>query len=214
MKKFLCIIYFLNINTYYMQAQTNATITGEYELRGVMEMASGLLLKSDNTFEFYFSYGAMDRGGSGKWQWNEKDSMLILNTVNRHVSDYALVTSRKGSGRLLEIRITDPNTYLLRYTQLRVHTANGIIEGNADEKGVFTMPVQPVNKIELLFELCPEKISTIDVKDTMHSYFEFRFEPWITDVYFDNVMLKPTANGLEGGHPLLKGHTYQYHKLK
>ncbi len=214
MKKLLCIIYLLNLNTYFMQAQTNATITGEYELRGVMEMASGLLLKPDNTFEFYFSYGAMDRGGSGKWQWNEKDSMLILNTVNRHASDYALVNSRKGSGKLMEIRITDPNTYLLRYTQLRVHTANGIIEGNADEKGIFTMPAQPVNKIELIFELCPEKFSTIEVKDSTHSYFEFRFEPWITDVYFDNVMLKPTENGLEGGHPLLKGHTYQYRKLK
>ena len=213
MKKLLCIVYFLNLNTYLMQAQTNETITGEYQLRGVMEMASGLLLKPDSTFEFFFSYGAMDRGGSGKWQWSEKDSMLILNTVNRHPSDYALTNSRKGPGKQTVIRIADANTHLLGYIQMRVHTANGIIEGNADPKGFFTMPFQPVKKIDLLFELCPEKFSTIEIKDSTHSYFEFRFEPWITDVYFENVMLKQTEKGLEGGHPLLKGHAYQYHKL-
>src|ERR1700754_5195768 len=108
MKKIIYIIYFLNLNTCIMQAQaqTKPTLAGEYQLRGVMEMASGLLLKPDSTFEFFFSYGAMDRGGSGNWQWNEKDSSVILNTLNRHAADYALINSRKGTENLTVIRIT------------------------------------------------------------------------------------------------------------
>ncbi len=197
-----------------MQAQTSSTLTGEYQLRGVMEMASGILLKPDSSFEFFFSYGAMDRSGSGKWQWIEKDSLLVLNTPNRHAADYAMLQSRKGTENLTVIRISDKNEYLLRYTQVRIHTNTGIIEGETDEKGFFTIPQQPVKQIELLFELCPERSSSFTIADSSHTYFEFGFEPWIADVYFDNVVLKPTQNGLEGGHPLLQGQQYKYQKRK
>jgi len=203
----------LNLNTYFMQAQTS-TVAGEYQLRGVMEMASGLLLKPDSSFEFFFSYGAMDRSGSGRWHWSEKDSMVILSTPSRHTADYALVQSRKGTENLTVIRISDENVYLLRYTQVRIHTDTGTIEGVTDEKGFFTMPQQPVRKIELLFELCPERSSSFTIADSTHTYFEFRFEPWITEVYFDNVILRPTEQGFEGGHPLLEGSEYTYQKLK
>jgi len=196
------------------EAQTKPTIAGEYELRGVMEMASGLLLKPDSTFEFFFSYGAMDRGGSGKWVWNEKKNTVILNTPDRHQSDYALVQSRKDTGKLTTFRITDPNQFLLRYTQFRVYTANGIIEGETDEKGYFSMPQQPVMKIELLLQLCPERFSTITITDSALTYFEFRFEPWVTDVYFNNVVLHLKEYGFEGGHPLLEGDQYDWNKLK
>jgi len=65
---------FIFINT--MHAQNNTAI-GIYNLQGVMETASGFKLNADSTFEFYFSYGALDRYGKGKWQiTNDK---LILN---------------------------------------------------------------------------------------------------------------------------------------
>ena len=51
----------LNLN-----AQKN--ITGEYYLQGVIETASGFKLNDDSTFEFFFSYGALDRYGSGNGQ--------------------------------------------------------------------------------------------------------------------------------------------------
>ena len=44
-----------------------ASLAGEYELSGVMETGSGLLLRGDGSFEWYFSYGALDLGARGKW---------------------------------------------------------------------------------------------------------------------------------------------------
>ncbi|MBN8878796.1 MAG: hypothetical protein J0I32_14710 [Sphingobacteriales bacterium] len=214
MKHRIYLFLLLNLNTYMMQAQISSTLTGEYQLRGVMEMASGLLLKPDSSFEFFFSYGAMDRSGSGKWQWIEKDSLLVLNTPDRHAADYTLLQSRKDTGDLTAIHINDKNVYFLSYTQVRVHTDSGIIEGVTDNKGFFTIPRQPVKKIELLFELCPERFSSFTITNSNHTYFEFRFEPWITEVYFNNVILKPTKGGLEGGHPLLQGQQYKYQKLE
>ena len=53
-------------------------LTGEYFLQGVREMASGFLLKEDNTFQFFFSYGALDRHGSGRWE--AKNDVLFFNS--------------------------------------------------------------------------------------------------------------------------------------
>ncbi len=48
-------------------AAAEAALAGEYELGGVMETGSGLLLRGDGSFEWYFSYGALDLGARGKW---------------------------------------------------------------------------------------------------------------------------------------------------
>ena len=48
-------------------AQVDAALAGEYQLAGVMETGSGLLLRADGTFEWYFSYGALDLAARGDW---------------------------------------------------------------------------------------------------------------------------------------------------
>jgi len=45
----------------------NETLAGEYHLDGVMETGSGLLLRTDGSFEWFFSYGALDLGAKGRW---------------------------------------------------------------------------------------------------------------------------------------------------
>lgn len=42
-------------------------LAGEYQLAGVMETGSGLLLRADGSFEWLFSYGALDLGARGTW---------------------------------------------------------------------------------------------------------------------------------------------------
>lgn len=49
-------------------SQCPAALSGEYQLDGVMETGSGLLLRADCSFEWYFSYGALDLGARGRWE--------------------------------------------------------------------------------------------------------------------------------------------------
>ena len=42
-------------------------LAGEYHLEGVMETGSGLRLNQDGTFDWYFTYGALDLAARGKW---------------------------------------------------------------------------------------------------------------------------------------------------
>jgi len=60
--------------------QCPSALAGEYQLDGVMETGSGLLLRDDCSFEWYFSYGALDLGARGKW--NRKDDEVELAVVD------------------------------------------------------------------------------------------------------------------------------------
>ena len=44
---------------------TQAALAGDYHLDGVMETGSGLRLKGDGTFEWFFTYGALDLAARG-----------------------------------------------------------------------------------------------------------------------------------------------------
>jgi hypothetical protein len=53
-----------------------AALAGSYHLEGVMETGSDLLLRADGTFEWGFSYGALDLLAKGRWQ-REGDGIVL-----------------------------------------------------------------------------------------------------------------------------------------
>src|SRR5262249_41084480 len=64
-------------------------IPGEYDLQGVMEVGSGFVFHPDHTFEFFFSYGSVDRQGIGTWKL--ESSNIILNSEPWPGSDFKMV---------------------------------------------------------------------------------------------------------------------------
>lgn len=193
-----------------LQAQTTLTMTGEYYLEGVTEVASGFKLNADATFQFFFSYGALDRYGIGNWQ--VKEGKLILNSRPQPPKDFALVTSKAVPGTQTTIRIIENNPMLLPYVHAKVSpgTVDSIL--TTDKKGMIVHPKRGIDTIRLMFEFCPERYSTFSVADTTHNYFEFRFEPWLMEVFFVNFSLSVDKEGLYGKHPLMEGTQFRYNK--
>lgn len=191
-----------------VQAQKTSDMIGEYYLRGVTEVASGFKLNDDATFQFFFSYGALDRFGTGHWQL--KEGKLILNSRPQPAHDFALVTSKAMPGKQTTIRIIEDNTVLLPYVHAKISSGNSII--TADKKGMIQLPQKGVNSITLMFEFCPERYSVFSIADTTHNYFEFRFEPWFMEVFFSNFSLNVDKEGLLGRHPLIEGAQFRYNK--
>lgn len=185
-------------------------MTGEYYLRGVTEVASGFKLNADSTFQFFFSYGVLDRYGAGDWQ--VKDGKLILNSRPQPAKDFALVTSKTHPGKQTTIRMIENNALMLPYVHAKVSPGNGDTMLTADQKGMIQLPKQVVDSISLIFEFCPERFSTFSIADTTHNYFEFRFEPWLMEVFFSNFGLSIDNKGLYGKHPLLEGAEFRYNK--
>ena len=188
-----------------------SAIPGQYYLRGVTEVASGFLLNADSTFEFFFSYGALDRMGSGKWI--AKGNQIVLNSKTRPLHDFALINSKVVADDFITIKITDNNELLQRYVYAKMKFVDTVLEGMTNQKGEIKFPHKAIGNLSLQFEFCPEKTSVFDLNKE-HNYFEFGFEPWIAEYFFNNFHLTIAGNDLKGKHPLLDEKDYHYIRSK
>ncbi len=203
------VCFFTAANTLTAQ-QNKMDITGVYTMRGVMETASVFELKPDSTFEFFFSQGALDRGGKGKW--GIKDGKLFLNsTAERPPKDYTLVKSSVVPGDFTIIKMVDKNTMILSYSDVTIKTAAAVLTKSTNSHGEVQFPKKNAIEISLLFRLCPDRESVFAVTKN-HNYFEFKLEPWVAEVFFKEFSLQITGKGLAGNHPLLEGHNFSYEK--
>ena len=215
MKTSLRIIFtlFFIVSGYYLSyAQVvKDTIPGEYYLQGVMETSSAILLKPDHSFEIYYSYGSIDRQGSGRWKM--ENNRIILNSRPWPKNDFKLVTRQSTADELTTVKITTGNEQLLPYFEVMIRAADGEKKGNTNANGIYQTPRVKANKIEIFFTLCPERYSTIPVTSD-DNYFEFKVEPWMVEIFLDNVILSVSNEGLTGEHPLLKGNEFLYTKAR
>lgn len=192
-----------------MNAQSNH-VTGEYYLRGVMEVGSGFKLDPDSSFQFFFAYGALDRSGTGTW--SVKDKKVILNSKPWSGSDFALISSKKTDAEGITIQVVDSNTIFLGSVFAMLISDGKQYEQQSSREGIIRFPVKEIDSLKLAFEFSGERISTIILPDLTHNEFRFKFEPWILDVYFKDLSLDITSEGLEGQHPLLKKGSYRFVK--
>lgn len=187
-----------------------STIAGEYYLQGVMETASGFKLNPDSSFQFFFIYGAVDRMGEGSW--TVKDDIITFNSSKKPAHDYALVKSEAGKSDEIVIRMNDANEMMSRYLYCIIKGDGKEQQSPFEDNGTVRFAAQPLDTISILFEFAPEKISTFNIVQKDHRYFEFRSEPWIMDVFFQDFKLDYKGDHLQGAHPLLNGVSYTFQK--
>ncbi|HRH60997.1 MAG TPA: hypothetical protein PL045_10535 [Chitinophagaceae bacterium] len=191
-----------------MQAQSS--ISGEYYLRGVMETASGFKLNDDSTFQFFFSYGALDRYGQGTWAVH--DGKIIFNSKPYPGKDFKLVSSAADKNDFTTVIIQSPNKMIFNYVHCLVFT-NGQAEiYDADSDGIIQLPGRNADSIHIVSELSSERMSDFAIDNTAHNVFTFSIEQWIAEVFFNNFSLAIHENELTGKHPLLKDGEYVYEK--
>lgn len=193
-----------------MQAQQVSNITGEYYLRGVMETAAGFLLKPDSSFEFFFSYGALDRSGKGTWAL--KDNTLVLNSPKPETQSFELSSSRQENDEYITIKIADQNAFFLSYVYAIIKSGDQQLEGQTNNQGILRFPKQAADSITILFEFAPEKTAVFTIKNKTDNYFEFRFSPTVMDVYFENQVFSLGDKEFRGGIPVLKPGEYHFMK--
>lgn len=182
--------------------------TGDYYLEGVREVGSGFRFNPDHTFDFFFSYGAIDREAHGTWI--QQEDSLILNNTPKPEKDFALVRSLKMDYDETVVKITDPNQMVIRNLFCRINTPEGIMEGETNQYGEIRFKKVPVQNISLIHEFWPDRFSDFTVADSEHNYFEFRIERWIVEVEFKDLVLKIQKNGLKGLHPIMQGKEFTY----
>lgn len=192
-----------------LYAQQATQVAGVYSLSGVMETASGFALNKDSSFEFYYSYGALDRYGAGKWRFI--DNNVVLNSNLIHDKDFTAADSSLTKDNFTTIKIDDKNPAFYRFVYCLLKTPHGDTLINADDSGIIILPVI-TDTVTLLFELSPERVSKFTVNSKKFNSYTFHFEPWAVEVFFTDFTLRFVNGHLEGKHPLLDNKTYTYMK--
>lgn len=204
----IILIFFMN-TTSNAQNKT-ASIAGEYYLEGVMETASGFQLNADSSFQFFFSYGALDRYGKGKW--SVKDNAVFFESTSKPANDFKHVQTSFAKTGETSIQMKNMHPLLLQRVYCIVKSGSKQMERMTDSQGLVSFNLKEVDTIELLLEFCPEKKSVFKVDAKSAQEFVFEPEPWLMEVFFHNFRLQLSENGLTGGHPLSDKTNFHYHK--
>ena len=180
-----------------------------YYLQSVKETESGFKLEADGTFKFFFSYGVIDRYGSGTWKL--EDGNVILQSRPWEGRDFLLTGTSKVQGDLVAVRIHG-NPQLVSHVFVSLDKGEEGSWMKTNESGIAVFPSRRAISVSMIFEFCPERYSHFTLPDPMQNLIEFKFEPWLMEVFFNNFSLKAGSYALEGKHPLLKGEKYVFEK--
>jgi hypothetical protein len=212
MKKILPVIsLILMVNLTHAQNAPDS-LSGIYYLAGVHEMASAFQINNDKTFKFFFTSGALDRYATGTWKI--ENGIIFLTTKSKPAADFALVNSKSISGSNSTVQITEKNEALLPYVYCFLKKGQEETQAKTNNKGIASFAVNNADSITLIFEFSPERSTTVPIVNKQHNYFEFRFEPWLFEVFFKDFPLKIGNDELTGEHPLLEKNTYSYKKAE
>lgn len=183
---------------------------GEYYLRGVMEVASGFRFNEDHTFDFFFSYGALDRVGKGAWE--QQGDSLILTSPPKPEKDFILVKAEHRPKPGIVIQISDTNEMVLSYVYCKVQTPQGEMEGESDNRGAIRFEATGISTISLIHQIWPDRFSVFPIDDPTLNYFEFTIDPRIVEVAFNNLVIYLDGENLRGHHPLMMGDDFRYER--
>ena len=210
MKKIFSLLFSICLFSSLLPAQQTNDIAGSYFLEGVKETTSGFRLKSNYTFTFFFTYGGLDRYGSGRSTQEKK--AIVFNSRMKPARDFKLLSARRVNDNFVTIKFTDNNPGIVRGIECILYTARGRQKLFTGDDGIVKFPKNEVDSIQVLSPLFPDHPFTFIVTNKIQNNFEFAFEKWISEVFFEDFTLLLTDNMLVGQHPLLNGNRFRYVK--
>lgn len=190
--------------------QPTHDLAGGYFLEGVKETASGFQLKPNYTFTFFFTYGGLDRYGSGRW--SQEKNTIVFNSRIKPARNFKLLSARRVNDNFVTVKFTDNNPAIVRNIECILYTPRGRQKLFTGNDGVVKFPKNTVDSLQVFSPLFPDHPFTFIVTNKIQNNFEFAFEKWIAEVFFEDFSLMLNNNMLVGQHPLLNGNQFRYVK--
>ena len=170
-------------------------VAGEYAA-SMPEIASGLLLRPDHTFEFYLTYGAADFTGKGTWRLDRGD--VVLTSGAAGAPPFRLIRSARTPRPGIRVHVVAPNGRGVEHMEVSLSNGTDVPRARTSHDGLaefestgtpasvsIHVPVYDVNAGPY----------TIDGK---HNEFWFEINgPAITEMPFEQERLKRTGGVLE-----------------
>ena len=169
---------------------------GEYFLYGEREVGAGFMIHPDSSYQFYLSYGALDRQSSGKWKIIGNE--IILNSYDKSRQHFSLQKQEKIQGDGIKIIFSKTNPQMYDYLHAILITNGQTKEEKANKAGEIIFPNEKGDTLKLFFDWCPDKVSVFAIKESNNNNFTFTPLPSFTDIVFDELSMQLTADELSG----------------
>lgn len=178
----LLLLFYTALFTQTTMAQTK--IAGEYQLVGIHDLAAGLRLTEQGTFEFFYIYGAVDRFAQGTY--TVEGNTVKLKSVKEAGKDFTVKKASKRPGGYI-IKVLDSNPMLAQYVKCIVFTGKEQTVEFMNSKGELHLSTSRADKIYLQHELYPDIATEIKSENNDNSYFEVTLNPSLQQVSFKGI---------------------------
>lgn len=169
-----------------MQTTTATTIEGVYALDGIRESAGAFKFDSSGKFEFFFSYGAVDRTAFGTFR--VEGNKIILKSNKEPGKDFT-VTKQSTNNDGFIVVAKAPNSILASYVKAVVVNGQEKEPFNSDNHGVIKINSTKAEKIYLQHELYPDILTLIKDENNKNNHFEVSLNQIMEQVSFKGIDL-------------------------
>jgi uncharacterized protein len=128
----------ISLMAFAMLAARGEDVAGHYVLRGVMEVGSELLLKSDGSFEYALAYGAADYWAKGTWRHD--DHRVVLNSDGTTKAPFRFLRSEIGKPDKICVWVIGKNGRGVENIQVALQTAEQHFEATTSPDGAAAFP--------------------------------------------------------------------------
>lgn len=163
-------------------------LAGQYILRGVMEVGSELLLKSDGTFEYGLTYGAADYWAKGTWR--HENNNVVLNSAGRKEAPFRLLRSEAGKPSTTRVWVVGKNGQGVEDIQVSLQAADQHFEATTTSDGSAVFPdVAGARTVDFEVPVYAIKAGPFEL-DPSHNDFYFEIDgDSIAQVFFKDEQL-------------------------
>ncbi|MEO8413559.1 MAG: hypothetical protein ABI472_07855 [Ginsengibacter sp.] len=161
-------------------------VLGEYYF-SKMEMASGFNFAADGKFEFFFSYGAVDRSATGTF--SVEGNVLKLTSNKEPGKDFA-VTSQSKQPKGYTLTFNNANKFLVKNILCVFLTDGQRQEAYTDDNGEAFVDLEHCDTIYVQHTLFPDIFTLVKDKANDNNQFELLLNPSLAQVSFKGIDFK------------------------
>jgi hypothetical protein len=122
-------------------------MAGEYAAH-VTEVASGLMLHPNQTYEFYFVYGAADYMSKGSWR-RDKDSVVLTSSA-AEAKPFRVVRTGAGTSGAPRVYVLAPNGRGVQHMDVMLTTSTSSDKTRTSEEGLAEFELKgPVKSVSV-----------------------------------------------------------------
>lgn len=114
-------------------------LAGEYAAQ-MHEVASGLMLHPNQTFEYFFTYGAADYLAKGTWR-RDQDS-VVLTSSGPEAKPFRVLRTAAGTPGKTRVFVVAPNGQGVPHMDVSVTTAAGALTERTSDEGLAAFRVK------------------------------------------------------------------------